>query len=46
MWLNLEDNIIEEVIEYSDELYQKAIEENNFSGSEQDRIGDDANADN
>ena len=46
MLVNLEDNIIEEVIEYSEELYQKAIEENDFSGSEQDRIGDDANADN
>lgn len=42
----MEDNIIEEVIEYSEELYQKAIKENDFLGSEQDRIGDDANADN
>lgn len=42
----MEDNIIEEVIEYSEELYQKAIDENDFSGSEQDKIGDDANADN
>ncbi len=42
----MKDNIIEEVIEYSEELYQKAIKENDFSGSEQDRIGDDANADN
>lgn len=42
----MEDNIIEEVIEYSEELYQKAIDENDFSGSEQDRSGDDANADN
>ncbi len=42
----MEDNIIEEVIEYSEELYQKAIDENDFSGSEQDRIGDDANEDN
>lgn len=46
MWLNLEDNIIEEVIEYSEELYQKAINENDFSNSEIDRVGDEVDANN
>lgn len=42
----MEDNIIEEVIEYSEELYQKAINENDFSNSEIDRVGDEVDANN
>lgn len=42
----MEDNIIIEDIEFQEELYRKTIEENDFSGSETDGIGDDDNADN
>lgn len=35
------DNIVEETIEFSQELYEKNLQENNFDGSETDGIGDD-----
>ena len=35
------DNIIEEAVEFSQELYEKNLQENNFDGSEIDGIGDD-----
>lgn len=35
------DNIIEETVEFSQELYEKNIQENDFSGAETDGIGDD-----
>ena len=35
------DNIIEETVEFSQELYEKNIQENNFEGSETNGIGDD-----
>lgn len=35
------DNIIEETVEFSQELYEKNLQENNFDGSETDGIGDD-----
>ena len=38
---NLTDNIIEEIIEYSQELYEQNIKEHDFSRSETDGIGDD-----
>lgn len=37
----MEDNIIEETVEFSQELYEKNLQENNFDGSETDGIGDD-----
>lgn len=37
----MEDNIIEETIEFSQELYEKNLQENNFDGSETNGIGDD-----
>ena len=37
----MEDNIIEETVEFSQELYEKNLKENNFDGSETDGIGDD-----
>ena len=37
----MEDNIIEETVEFSQELYDKNLQENNFDGSENDGIGDD-----
>lgn len=37
----MEDNILEETIEFSQELYEKNIQDNNFDGSETDGIGDD-----
>ena len=37
----MEDNIIEEIVEFSQELYEKNLQENNFDGSETDGIGDD-----
>lgn len=40
----MNDNIIEETIEFSQKLYEKNIKENDFSGSDIDGIGDDANA--
>lgn len=41
-----EDNVIIENVEFKEELYQKNITENDFSGSEIDGIGDDENANN
>ena len=38
------DNIIEETVEFSQELYEKNIKENNFDGSDIDGIGDEVNA--
>ena len=35
------DNIIEETVEFSQELYEKNIQENDFAGAETDGIGDD-----
>jgi len=35
------DNIIEETVEFSQELYEKNILENDFSDKEIDGIGDD-----
>ena len=40
----MKDNIIIENIEYTDELYQKAINENDFTNSEIDRVGDEVDA--
>lgn len=37
----MEDNIVEEKVEFSQELYEKNLQENNFEGSETDGIGDD-----
>lgn len=37
----MEDNIIEETVEFSQELYEKNIQENDFSGREIDGIGDE-----
>lgn len=37
----MEDNIVEETVEFSQELYEKNLQENNFEGSEIDGIGDD-----
>ena len=42
----MEDNIIIEDIEFREELYQKTIEENQFSELNIHGIGDDENADN
>ncbi len=41
-----EDNVIRENVEFNEELYNKNISENDFSGSEIDGIGDDDNANN
>lgn len=41
-----EDNVIIENVEFNEELYNKNITENDFSGSEIDGIGDDDNANN
>ena len=35
------DNIIEETVEFSQELYEKNIKENDFSNKETDGVGDD-----
>ena len=35
------DNIIEETVEFSQELYEKNIQENDFTGAETAGIGDD-----
>ena len=37
----MEDNIVEEKVEFSQELYEKNLQENNFEGSDIDGIGDD-----
>lgn len=42
----MEDNIMIENVEFDEKLYQKNIEENDFSGSDKEGIGDDENADN
>ncbi len=42
----MEDNIQIENVEFEEELYQKNIAENDFSGSEINGIGDDDNANN
>ncbi len=42
----MEDNIIIENVEFDENLYKKNIAENDFSGSEIDGIGDEANANN
>lgn len=41
-----EDNVIIENVEFNEELYNKNISENDFSGSEIDGVGDDDNANN
>lgn len=40
----MEDNIVEETVEFSEELYQKNISENEFA--EEYEMGDDVNANN
>lgn len=42
----MDDNIFEETVEFSQELYEKNIKENDFSSTENDGIGDDIDADN
>lgn len=42
----MEDNITIENVEFNEELYNKNISENDFSGSEIDGVGDDDNANN
>lgn len=42
----MEDNIFEETVEFSQELYEKNIKENDFSNTENDGIGDGVNANN
>lgn len=42
----MKDNVQVEIVEFKEELYQKNISENDFSGSETDGIGDDDNANN
>lgn len=37
----MEDNIIEEIVEFSQELYEKNLQENNFDGTETNGIGDE-----
>ena len=37
----MEDNIIEVFVGFSQELYEKNLQENNFDGLETDGIGDD-----
>ena len=41
-----EDNVIIENVEFNEELYNKNISENDFSGSEIDGVGDEDNANN
>ena len=40
------DNIVEETVEFSQELYEKNIKENDFSNKLTDGIGEDSNANN
>lgn len=40
------DNIVEETVEFSQELYKKNINENDFSNKITDGIGEDYNANN
>lgn len=42
----MEDNIMIENVEFNEELYNKNIQENDFSGSETNGIGDDNDANN
>ena len=42
----MEDNVQIETVEFKEELYQKNISENDFSGSETNGIGDDDDANN
>ncbi len=42
----MDDNVFEETVDFNEELYQKNISENDFSGTENDGIGDDVNANN
>ena len=42
----MKENVQVETVEFKEELYQKNISENDFSGSETDGIGDDDNANN
>ena len=42
----MDDNIFEETVEFNEELYKKNVAENDFSGIEDDGIGDDVNANN
>lgn len=42
----MDDNIFEETVEFNEELYKKNVAENDFSGTENDGIGDDVNANN
>lgn len=37
----MEDNIMETFVGFSQVLYEKNLQENNFDGSETDGIGDD-----
>lgn len=40
----MEDGLIIEEVEFSEELYQKNLQENDFSNKVIDGIGDDVNA--
>lgn len=40
----MEEKIIIEEVEFNEELYEKNILENDFSGCEEDGIGDDKDA--
>lgn len=42
----MEDGLIIEEVEFSEELYQKNLQENDFSNKVTDGIGDDVNATN
>ena len=42
----MEEKIIIEEIEFDEELFKKNLEENDFSGCEEDGIGDDEDATN
>ena len=42
----MEDNIMIENVKFNEELYNKNIQENDFSGSETNGIGDDNDANN
>lgn len=40
------DNIVEETVEFSQELYEENIKENDFTNKIKDGIGEDNNANN
>lgn len=42
----MEDGLVIEEVEFSEELYQKNLQENDFSNKVTDGIGDDVNATN